>query len=135
MEVTFRKRERGGIEFGIIYGLIALLALVAARFLPVLAVAPSCPFKALTGLPCPTCGSTRSIVHLAHGDFTAALAMNPLICMLCTVAFLGLFYGILAKVTELPGFRIALSDREKNAFRVVAVLILLSNWMYLFFVL
>jgi len=135
MEVTFRKRERGGIEFGIIYGLIALLALSAARFLPVLTVAPSCPFKALTGLPCPTCGSTRSIVHLAHGNFTAALAMNPLICILFTAAVIGLFYGILAKVAELPGFGIALSDREKNAFRVAAVLILLSNWMYLFFVL
>ena len=27
-----------------------------------------CPFRALTGVPCPLCGATRSVVLAAHGD-------------------------------------------------------------------
>ena len=37
-----------------------------------------CPMKAVTGLPCPSCGATRSVMSLAHGDFAAAWSWNPL---------------------------------------------------------
>lgn len=37
-----------------------------------------CPFRALTDLPCPLCGTTRSVGNLLLGDFEAALAFNPL---------------------------------------------------------
>lgn len=37
-----------------------------------------CVFKGLTGLPCPTCGSTRMLGELASGDFLGALLVNPL---------------------------------------------------------
>ena len=35
-----------------------------------------CPFRLLTGLPCPGCGLTRSWVHLAHGQWGDAFAEN-----------------------------------------------------------
>ncbi|WP_370289303.1 DUF2752 domain-containing protein [Nocardioides sp.] len=35
-----------------------------------------CPFRRLTGLPCPGCGLTRSWVHLMHGDLPAAFAVH-----------------------------------------------------------
>lgn len=37
-----------------------------------------CLFKNLTGLPCPSCGVTRSLLLLATGDIYAALMINPL---------------------------------------------------------
>jgi hypothetical protein len=40
---------------------------------------PPCPFHLLTGLYCPGCGATRALHKLAHGNFTAALKLNPLV--------------------------------------------------------
>lgn len=38
---------------------------------------PSCLFRALTGLSCPTCGMTRAFQAAAHGDISGALGLNP----------------------------------------------------------
>ena len=35
-----------------------------------------CPFRCLTGLPCPGCGLTRSFCAMAQGDFTQAFAFH-----------------------------------------------------------
>lgn len=44
-----------------------------------------CLFKALTGLPCPACGSTRSLLALLRGDWAGALALNPIGLVLLAV--------------------------------------------------
>lgn len=36
-----------------------------------------CAWKALTGLPCAGCGTTRSMLCLTHGQWGEALALNP----------------------------------------------------------
>jgi Protein of unknown function (DUF2752) len=36
-----------------------------------------CAFRAATGLPCPTCGLTRSVVMSLHGEFARAWNMSP----------------------------------------------------------
>ena len=58
---------------------LALACLVAAFVLSPQAVASGptiCPFRLITGLPCPGCGLTRSWVALAHGDAAAAFSSN-----------------------------------------------------------
>ena len=37
-----------------------------------------CLLKSVTGVPCPSCGSTRSVVSLLEGDFSEALSLNPI---------------------------------------------------------
>lgn len=37
----------------------------------------TCVIKNVTGIPCPSCGSTRSIEALLHGQFVEALFINP----------------------------------------------------------
>lgn len=39
---------------------------------------PPCMFRALTGLTCPGCGSTRALHQILHGHFAAAFMLNPL---------------------------------------------------------
>ncbi len=36
-----------------------------------------CAFRASTGLPCPTCGMTRSVAMSLHGEFARAWKMAP----------------------------------------------------------
>lgn len=37
-----------------------------------------CLFNNLTGIPCPTCGTTTAIVQIINGDLTSAFNTNPL---------------------------------------------------------
>ena len=39
---------------------------------------PPCLFRALTGLTCPGCGSTRAMHQILHGHIAAAFMLNPL---------------------------------------------------------
>ena len=40
---------------------------------------PSCPFRALTGLLCPLCGTLRAAHAVLHGHLVAAFLLNPLV--------------------------------------------------------
>jgi hypothetical protein len=131
MRLYLKKKSSNQIEFGIIYGGIALLMLGAGRLLPILSFAPDCVFKGLTGLPCPACGSTRSVVHIAHGDILSALAMNPLttLCLMAAIAFF--IYSLMSAAFDLPRINFLLADKEKNVMRAGVVMILLGQWAYL----
>ncbi|MBS44544.1 MAG: hypothetical protein CMH83_15540 [Nocardioides sp.] len=55
-------------------------ALVASLVLPADHIEEGpvlCPFRFLTGLPCPGCGMTRAWVYAAHGRLEESLAVNP----------------------------------------------------------
>lgn len=131
MQVILKKRERGGIEFGIVYGGIAVAALILPWFLPLLSLSPSCAFKALFNIPCPTCGATRSLVHLSHGELLPALAMNPIIAIVIGFAVLFFFYSVITLIFDFRRIGFVLTEREKNAVRVTAILLLLSQWGWL----
>jgi hypothetical protein len=47
-----------------------------------------CPLRAVTGVPCPFCGTTRGIVALVHGDIGGALLLNPGAVVLVVAAVL-----------------------------------------------
>ena len=38
----------------------------------------SCPIRVLTGIPCPTCGTTRALLSLLRGDVSAYLRYQPM---------------------------------------------------------
>ena len=133
MHVSLRYKRPGDIEFGIIYGTIALLALIAARILPVQEILPPCPFRVVTGIPCPSCGSTRSLVHLAHGDIAGSLILNQLFS-LAMITALFLFFACSVRL-PFNRSRITLTHtrREGTVLRAGMAGIFLANWSYLIF--
>jgi hypothetical protein len=76
--VRFRSAGPEERSLAWVFALGAGSALVLAPLVPRIApFVPACPFHALTGMPCPGCGSTRALVALVGGDFAAALGWNP----------------------------------------------------------
>jgi hypothetical protein len=67
-----------------LYGLILFLSVIGYVWLfwnysnAVNVGTPLCFFRKITGLPCPSCGITHSIVALMHGNLLDAIKANPL---------------------------------------------------------
>ncbi|MHB8843449.1 MAG: DUF2752 domain-containing protein [Nitrospirota bacterium] len=131
MRISLRSRNPGEIEFGIIFGSMAVMALIAARFLPLTDMAPSCVFKTFTGFPCPTCGTTRSLVRLANGDLTGSLLMNPAVALGMIAAILWLLSNTIIVLLDTSRFTLSFTRSESNMVRVAALTLLLLNWWHL----
>jgi hypothetical protein len=46
---------------------------------------PRCPFRLVTGMLCPGCGTTRALHHLLHGRVEEAFRLNPMLFVLMAV--------------------------------------------------
>jgi hypothetical protein len=93
---------------------------------------PRCAFHEITGLPCVTCGMTRSAIQFFHGHFLAAWKWNPLVfAFLCGVTAFDL-YAFVALAMRAPRLRIAqFNQYEKIFIRASVVALLALNWIYL----
>ncbi|HEV7494411.1 DUF2752 domain-containing protein [Baekduia sp.] len=61
-----------------------------------------CPFRAATGVPCPLCGATRSVVLASHGDM-AFLSYNPVwVVVLIALAVLGALAALAGRSLPQP---------------------------------
>ena len=82
-----------------------------------------CPFRRLTGLPCPCCGATRACLSVLRGDFAVAVRLNPLaVVTIFVVPFLVVAMTLLKVRTRVVVI---------NAMKVFACLAILANWAYL----
>ncbi len=111
---------------------LLLGALVLVRLVPefVLGIV-HCPLRETTGIPCPTCGGTISLTHLAAGDWGQALRANPLV-VLATAVYIPLAVYA-AAATVVPRWRRSLrpSAIEKRTARWLAILLVILNWAWL----
>jgi hypothetical protein len=89
-----------------------------------------CVFKGLTGLPCPTCGSTRTLARLFSLDPAGALAMNPL-ATLGAAVLLAWAAGDLLLLPARRSLRVELHGSLATPARLAFVLAFVANWGYL----
>ena len=78
---------------------------------------PGCPFRSLTGLPCPLCGGTRAFAHVARGDavFMSYNAFWVLVAVAMIVA------GVVVLATRRP-FVDELTRTPRRAALTIALL-------------
>jgi hypothetical protein len=121
----------GAAPLGAIFGGIGLLAAAVVGLLGLDRVPLAfCVFKGLTGLPCPTCGSTRAAARLFGFDFVGALAMNPF----TTVVAVVIAAWAVADLVLIPrgrALRVGLSPTLGRALRLAAFAAFFANWVYL----
>ena len=121
----------GAPPLGAIFGGIGLLAAVVVGSLRLDRVPLTfCVVKGLSGLPCPTCGSTRAFGRLFELDIAGALAMNPFTTLVAVV----IAGWAVADVLLLPrrrALRVALSPSLGRALRVASFAAFFANWVYL----
>lgn len=78
-----RRAIKGVVSGGLLLGLL-ILFLVPPANLPV----PGCAFHSITGHSCLTCGMTRSLHAIVHGNLAASVRYH----MFGPVVFLGLLF-------------------------------------------
>jgi hypothetical protein len=122
---------RPGPPLGLIFAGIGTLATVAVGLLHLdrLPVA-LCYVKTLSGLPCPTCGSTRALGRLFARDVPGAFAMNPLLT-LAAFAVVAWALGDLALRPSRRVIGVEVGPSLGNVLRLGAVIAIIANWAYL----
>ena len=84
-----------------------------------------CLWRRLTGLPCLTCGLTRSVCHAIRGDWSASVALHPAgVLLLAGLAGWGLWSAIeagrgraiLSDVRSLAGVSLLRAGLAASAF-------------------
>ncbi len=92
---------------------------------------PQCVFRLATGLPCPTCGMTRAVLALAHGDWAHAWIMNPLVVLTAAGGAFYALYAALVLGARLPRLRPVLTVGDARFVRLCGVAVVLANWAWL----
>jgi len=116
-----------GVVAAAALGLAALaVRLLHLDHLPI----PLCAFRALTGIPCMSCGATRAFGRLARLDLPGALAFHPL----ATITALGIAAWGLGDLVLFPWRRSLTLEctRRELAYLAWSFLALaIANWVYL----
>ena len=87
-----------------------------------------CPFQRMTGLPCPGCGITRSLVCCGHGQWARALLLHPL-GPACFALLLGICMGPMQAASRTMIGRLAPEGMTGEFFGLFALSGRATAWM------
>ena len=93
-----------------------------------------CLFKRLTNIPCPSCGSTRSVLLLLKGDVLGALSLNPFGVILMVILFcspIWIIYDLIGRKATLFNSYITMERLLRQKWVALSVIILVvMNWVW-----
>lgn len=123
-----------------LYGLILALTLAGAAWLFISGrylqnpEATVCLMKHTLGVPCPSCGSTRSVVYLLNGNIGEAMMTNPLGLLLAAGLILFPFWITADVVSGRSSFyRFYLKGEivlRKRWIALPAIALIIANWIW-----
>lgn len=93
-----------------------------------------CLIKHVTNIPCPSCGSTRSIVSLSKGDFIGALVLNPmgyLIALIMLISPIWIVSDVIAGSNTLfSSYQKLEAYLKKPKYAIPLALLIIANWAW-----
>ncbi len=93
-----------------------------------------CLIKHVTNVPCPSCGSTRSVISLANGKFSDALRINPLGYVVATIMILTpiwiLIDLLIKKKTLFDFYKKTETCLKKPKFAIPLIFLIIINWIW-----
>jgi len=93
-----------------------------------------CIIKLATNIPCPSCGSTRSVISLTKGDFIGALKFNPigyLVALIMLIAPIWIIADTIKGTKTLFNFYIKTETYLKRPkIAITLILLVIINWIW-----
>ena len=123
--------QAGRIPFGLIYGGIAIAALVFSRIVPLSGLFPPCSFKSLFGFPCPACGSGRTLGELSAGHFFEAFMMNPLFSLVIIGATIAFFLNGVTITAGISRPFVRFDSKFATKLKITSIVLFSLNWIFL----
>ena len=93
-----------------------------------------CLIKYVTNIPCPSCGSSRSIISLTKGDFSGALNFNPigyLVAIIMLIAPIWIIADTIKRTNTLFDFYLKIETYlKKPKIAITLILLVIINWIW-----
>lgn len=93
-----------------------------------------CFIKNITNIPCPSCGTTRSILSILQGKFQLAFFMNPLGYLAVVLLFVLPIWVLIDSMLKKNSFFIFFKKGEamlkKKPVVILLIAMLLINWIW-----
>jgi len=93
-----------------------------------------CLFKKITTVPCPSCGTTRSVMQLSHGNFLSAILINPfglIVGLIMIIAPLWISYDFIQKKeTFYTAYLKIETILRKRKVAIVLIVLVIANWIW-----
>jgi len=93
-----------------------------------------CFIKHLTNTPCPSCGSTRSVIALFQGKYKNSLMTNPLGIFLAIIMSIAPFWILFDKITKkntLFNFYKKIEEiLKKPRYAIPLIFLVIINWIW-----
>lgn len=93
-----------------------------------------CLIKHVTNIPCPSCGSSRSVISLIKGDFIGALNFNPigyLVAIIMLIAPIWIIVDTIKRTKTLFDFYLKIETYLKRPkIAIPLILLVIINWIW-----
>lgn len=93
-----------------------------------------CLIKHATNIPCPSCGSTRSVISLIKGNFVEAFKLNPMgyiVAAIMVVAPIWIVTDLVCRSNSLFNFYLKTENYlKKTKYAIFLILLVIINWIW-----
>ena len=131
MRLTLAELKKTDLDHEKIWGAVGAGLFLFIQCLPSWFISQyPCLFKKITGIPCPSCGVTRTLLLLGHGDFASAFTVSPFFTLAGAGAAGVVIYCFIAWIFGLKRIRISFDSRKEFLLSMTGLgMLMVLNWV------